>query len=443
DEMENKNDIQEIFPMALLSDNVVEDSAERVSQQGLKSRLDRLSLEALKMLCKEEGLSEMEVKKELMERLAVRMFNKTKRKAIENSNISGMSSKKENIRRKRGEVRILEDNEGRTGVQEYGVPDLQYLALERSLEKTVQATMEKVPKEKLVKVRDQFEYDEWCRVGKNFDNVLRNKDWDLIVKARDVTATRAFMLRVANKERWNIVAGIRDLLEDDPIEAYFQERLANARELARNKRARLGSKPKMNAAFTGWLIGLGNVVSNQGMQWPSFQPVQSGFNSSMGPHYGNAGLDQGPYQRQYRAQEESWNRSWQNQGSPKSYNQEKYGRKMRNPGISGVQGEGYVDSTGLGISTMGAMQKPSIEVVGSKNRLEEVLLRRVNDLAGRHGKGLRCFADGWRSSMSSDGRYSKNIFGLTGNDRYDGTSAGIFGSNYERTQRKGFCKSGS
>ncbi|CAG8769779.1 7048_t:CDS:2, partial [Cetraspora pellucida] len=117
---ERKNDIQKIFPMVLLSDNVVEDSTERVSQQGLKSGLDRLSLQALKMLYEGEGLSETGVNKELVERLAVRMFNKAKEKAVKNSNYSGVSSEKEKIRHERGEVRVLKDDEARAGVQNTG-----------------------------------------------------------------------------------------------------------------------------------------------------------------------------------------------------------------------------------------------------------------------------------------------------------------------------------
>ncbi|CAG8481541.1 13704_t:CDS:1, partial [Cetraspora pellucida] len=72
----------------LLSDNVVKDSIERVSQQGLKSGLNKLLLEVLTILCKAEDLLETEVKKKLIERLVVKIFNKAKEKAVKNSNYS-------------------------------------------------------------------------------------------------------------------------------------------------------------------------------------------------------------------------------------------------------------------------------------------------------------------------------------------------------------------
>ncbi|CAG8586154.1 24609_t:CDS:2, partial [Cetraspora pellucida] len=197
-EIENKNKIQEIFPTTLLSDNIVKKSIKRVSQQGLKSGLDRLSLEALKMLCKEEGLLETEVKKELIKRLAVSIFNKPKGKAVESSNYSRVSSKKKNI-----------------GIKE-----------EKSLEKTVQATMIVVEE-----IRRSVQSER----NKEEDKYWPKEKLDLIAKARDVAAIRAFMLKVANKERWNIAAGFRYLLEDNPMEVYFQKRLANTRELAKNK----------------------------------------------------------------------------------------------------------------------------------------------------------------------------------------------------------------
>ncbi|CAG8439418.1 17263_t:CDS:2 [Cetraspora pellucida] len=175
------------------------------------------------MLYKGKSLLETEVKKELVERLAVRMFNKAKEKAVENSNYSRVSSKKKNIRHKKRE----------------------YLALERSLEKIAQTMIEKV----VGQIRRSFN---WEKIRKSINIGQRrnwNKNWDLIVKTKDIAATKVFILRVTNKEEWNIAAGIRDPFENDPMEAYFQKRLANARELAKNKRPRLKSKPKMNAVF--------------------------------------------------------------------------------------------------------------------------------------------------------------------------------------------------
>ncbi|CAG8579159.1 16240_t:CDS:2, partial [Gigaspora margarita] len=111
--------------------------------------------------------------------------------------------------------RRSEMSEGGLGVRGFSAPDLQYIALERSLEKTVQATMEKVvsdikksvqltqsvdenkywPKEKMNKPRDQFE------------------DWEGVLKVREIVATRVFMLR---------------------------DKLASARQLVKNKHPKVG-----------------------------------------------------------------------------------------------------------------------------------------------------------------------------------------------------------
>ncbi|CAG8827500.1 44724_t:CDS:1, partial [Gigaspora margarita] len=50
-----------------------------------------------------------------------------------------------------------------------------------------------------------------------------NKNWVLISKIQDIAATRAFMLRVAKKEGWNVATDIRDFFDKDPIEAFFKK----------------------------------------------------------------------------------------------------------------------------------------------------------------------------------------------------------------------------
>ncbi|CAG8845748.1 10955_t:CDS:2, partial [Gigaspora margarita] len=47
---------------------------------------------------------------------------------------------------------------------------------------------------------DQFEYDEWYKIGRFLNTAMMNKDCVLIGKVQDVAATRVFMLRVAKKE---------------------------------------------------------------------------------------------------------------------------------------------------------------------------------------------------------------------------------------------------
>ncbi|CAG8645462.1 10927_t:CDS:1, partial [Scutellospora calospora] len=53
---------------------------EPTSQQGLKSSLEHMSVETLKVLCQAEGLLEIETKRELVVRLVGRVVSKVKGK---------------------------------------------------------------------------------------------------------------------------------------------------------------------------------------------------------------------------------------------------------------------------------------------------------------------------------------------------------------------------
>ncbi|CAG8842844.1 831_t:CDS:2, partial [Gigaspora margarita] len=96
------------------------------------------------------------------------------------------------------------------------VPVVQYIALKRFLEKTIQATLEKVYK-----------------IRRFLDTAIVNKNWVLISKIWNIAATRVFMLRVAKKEGWNVVADIKEPFDEEPMEALFQEKLLSTRQLAK------------------------------------------------------------------------------------------------------------------------------------------------------------------------------------------------------------------
>ncbi|CAG8571762.1 2655_t:CDS:2 [Gigaspora margarita] len=89
-----------------------------------------------------------------------------------------------------------------------------------------------------------------------------------------MSSVRAFMLRVAKKESWNVAVGIRDLLDDDPMEVFFQENLASARQSAKNSHPRQDDKSEMlRVSFANvlgeWKSMLGQQYFQQSGQ-PSF-----------------------------------------------------------------------------------------------------------------------------------------------------------------------------
>ncbi|CAG8637009.1 13497_t:CDS:2 [Cetraspora pellucida] len=163
--IENNSDVQEIFPTATV-DNTLKDNTQKVTQQGLKSGLDQLSIETLKMMCKGEGLSESGSKKELVERLVVRMISKVKERGIKNSSQGKdmceekLNSELDNMVHESRDNRRLDVNEENFGLQD---------------------------------------------PGKIFG---KNSSGD---NGEGLTS----------KEGWDIAAGINDPLDDDPMEAYF------------------------------------------------------------------------------------------------------------------------------------------------------------------------------------------------------------------------------
>ncbi|RIB28598.1 hypothetical protein C2G38_2157588 [Gigaspora rosea] len=189
---EDENEVQEVLPAMLALESGEGYDVEESSHQGLKSTLEQLLVETLKLLYNGEGLSEVGVKRDLVERLVKRVVSKSKRKE-----------------------RIDDDDQGNNVWGENnGNSDLQFLALERSLEKSIQATLEKAVGE----IKRSVQVMQNSEERRILDNTLVNRDWEMIGKVHDVAATQAFTLRVAKKEGWNVAAGIRDLLDDDPIE---------------------------------------------------------------------------------------------------------------------------------------------------------------------------------------------------------------------------------
>ncbi|RIB00393.1 hypothetical protein C2G38_2234440 [Gigaspora rosea] len=101
----------------------LEGDSEKVLHQVLRVSMDRLSLKTLKMLYKGKELSEVGTKKELVVRLASRIVDKAREKD---------RGKENNLSNNRSKT-----TDGGVGVQGFSVPDLQYIALEKSLKQTV------------------------------------------------------------------------------------------------------------------------------------------------------------------------------------------------------------------------------------------------------------------------------------------------------------------
>ncbi|CAG8761230.1 42957_t:CDS:2, partial [Gigaspora margarita] len=119
---------------------------------------------------------------------------------------------------------------------------------------------------------------------------------------------------------------IRDPLDDNPMEVFFQKKLASARQSAKNSRPRRDDKSEMSgASFANVLRGMGGMAPNLIVQWSMpgqqyfQQPDQPSFAPGGVPTYGNMLPYPSTYQYRYENQRRPWSRSWAGQGSPRSY----------------------------------------------------------------------------------------------------------------------------
>ncbi|RIB05648.1 hypothetical protein C2G38_2219056 [Gigaspora rosea] len=184
--VEDENEVQELSSVTAPLGNGAVHDLEELPHQGLRSTLDRLPVETLMLLCNSEGLSELGFKRDLIERLAERVGSKAKGK-----------SKAEGSVQNRG-VWIREG-----GVDSEGVL---FDALEKSLEKTVQAMLEKV-------------------VGE-------------IKRSVQVLHSR----------------------EENSMEVYFQETLVSARLSTKNKHPRVDTKPEASVSSFSYTPKVGAPI---------------------------------------------------------------------------------------------------------------------------------------------------------------------------------------
>ncbi|CAG8489795.1 hypothetical protein C2G38_2191598 [Gigaspora rosea] len=148
--VEDENDLQEVLSAVLPLEEGVGYGLEELPLQGLKSTLDRLPVETLRLLCSGNGLSEAGCKKGLIERLVGRVVSKTKGKdrakrssqssgtwfRESDASLAGMSL--DSIFQRRTD--LVEEVE----IHKSGPHLMCIIALERSLEKSMQVTLEKV-----------------------------------------------------------------------------------------------------------------------------------------------------------------------------------------------------------------------------------------------------------------------------------------------------------
>ncbi|CAG8691319.1 12888_t:CDS:2, partial [Cetraspora pellucida] len=190
-----------------------------------------------------EGLSSVGTKKDMPERLAEKTASKLKEKDLAVINQVGQASDcvsyvedqlEEEVHRKDEEDKLSEERK--------------YLMLERSLEKSLQATLVKAlneMKQSLHVIGNKVEEDKfWQEVKMN-----RPRDQHKInVGVQKLAYIQVYTLRVPNKEGQNIAAALRDSVSEDLMEAALKEKFFLLRQSARSKKRKINYSSSVSSS---------------------------------------------------------------------------------------------------------------------------------------------------------------------------------------------------
>ncbi|CAG8819294.1 1029_t:CDS:2, partial [Racocetra persica] len=149
-----------------------------ITQTSLKSNLNRLSVEALRFVCRGMGLSEMGQKQKIVSRLLKESRNRLgPEESVEDAGVTG----------DRAQRPVMGENSlGAYGKQGLMGQDFSPNDIERRSVWT---------KRELTKQRNQCEYNEWCRAGVLMDKALALGDINYIRMARQVAMEKAYVIR--------------------------------------------------------------------------------------------------------------------------------------------------------------------------------------------------------------------------------------------------------
>ena len=206
------------------------------AQTGLEASLERLSMEALRFLCKSLGVSELGQKKDIVARLVkdgrARMGSEMpvfdsetsgKAKNVHFSEIRDESFSEEpdacqwsgdRPQQARMGVESLYDPYGRQvpmGLNSVhsGARDTRALGWGTDLGLFPLDDLERRniwEKRELSKQRNQWEYNEWCKAGALMDKALASGDLSYLRLARQVALERAYVVRVADEDGWEVAS---------------------------------------------------------------------------------------------------------------------------------------------------------------------------------------------------------------------------------------------
>lgn len=194
----------------------------------------RLSMDLLRFLCHELGIPETGVKQDLVNRLiseakkrsdVVGSDNLGKGKGCEsekNSKEASDGSNKFNFEAFSDGFGNVPFDEGRSKAKsssDFLPPRMPSAANEMPTDWGFQEGLWK--KRDLSKARNQWEYNEWCKIGLLLDKALFSGEVEYVHLAKQVALERAYVVRVADEDGWGMAAKMAASDIMDPMSELF------------------------------------------------------------------------------------------------------------------------------------------------------------------------------------------------------------------------------
>ncbi|CAG8497903.1 10751_t:CDS:2 [Racocetra persica] len=188
------------------------------TQASLESNLEHLSLEALRFICREMGVTDSSPKKEVIARLLKEGRARLgPEMPVDESESSGkekdvqpqlLRNRNESFAKKLDAFQMASDRQAMSGSNFVQVPSWSAKLGALTLEDVEHKNMWK--KRKLSKQRNQWEYNEWCKVGSFLDKALVSGDIGYVRLARQVAIEKAYVVRVADEDSWELLENKRE-----------------------------------------------------------------------------------------------------------------------------------------------------------------------------------------------------------------------------------------
>ncbi|CAG8708066.1 3645_t:CDS:2, partial [Racocetra fulgida] len=248
---------------------VLNDSATPdITQTSLESNLNRLSVEALRFVCRGMGLSETGQKQEIVSRLLKESRNRLGREdSVEDAGVTGkakearpqlLGSQDDTLSEElealwtgdRAQRPVVGENSlgayGKQGSmgQDFSpsyVWERKPLSYGTELGPLLVDDIERRSvwtKRELTKQRNQCEYNEWCRAVVLMDKALASGDVNYIRMARQVAMERAYVVRVADEDGWKVAAKMANVDGLDPM-TELEHKVRNLCDLTKGSAVRL------------------------------------------------------------------------------------------------------------------------------------------------------------------------------------------------------------